>query len=407
MASTTLERNSRPRLARMTVITLAVLAFVVLASPRVYRFVLDPSVTTTGQDFLVYQEGARSLLHDRGLYDHGTAKGFLFTYPPFAAVVFLPLTLVPFRVGYALWIFSELAVLVWVVHVAFRPLLERFSRWRPVVLGVVAGAMVNLDPVRDLTLYGQIDLFLVGLVLLDHVARRPFWPRGALIGLATGIKLVPGLFIIHALFVRRRMAVIAAATTVLTFVILPGLSLDYWLHRVRQGDRVGSTTSLANQSLRGVVARIDPARANVLWAVGAVLVATITITLAVRAWRAGHPLASLAIVGLTNALVSPFAWFAHFCWIVVALGVVLGDGRDRRRLLVAAGTWLLLNLNPVYRTAALVEAGRLPHGVGVVLEQSLFLATLVLVGTLAWIARAAAPPDGQVSPSAASRTAAV
>jgi alpha-1,2-mannosyltransferase len=226
-----------------------------------------------------------------------------------------------------------------------------------------------------------------------------------LVGLATGVKLVPGLFIVHALFIRRRMAVVAAAATLLTFVVLPGLSLNYWLHRVRQGDRVGSTDSLANQSLRGVVARIDPGHANLLWAVGAVIVATVTIALAVRAWRAGHPLASLAIVGLTNALVSPFAWFAHFCWIVVALGVVVGDGRDRRRLAVAAGTWLLLNLDPVYRSAALVDGGRLPTAVGAVLEQSLFLAALVLIGTLAWIARTP-PAEDPVSASVSFRTAA-
>jgi alpha-1,2-mannosyltransferase len=130
---------NRPRLCGSVRVSLGVLAFLVLVSPRVYEFVLNPGVSTTGHDFLVYQQGAQSLLHGGSLYDHATSSHLLFTYPPFAAILFVPLVLAPFRVAYALWIAGELAALVWVVHVAFRPLLDRFGGWRPLALGVVAG----------------------------------------------------------------------------------------------------------------------------------------------------------------------------------------------------------------------------------------------------------------------------
>ena len=59
-----------------------------------------------------------------------------------------------------------------------------------------------------------MDIFLVALCLVDCAAERPRWPRGALIGLATAIKLVPGVFIIYLLITGRRKA---AGVSALTF----------------------------------------------------------------------------------------------------------------------------------------------------------------------------------------------
>lgn len=89
----------------------------------------------------------------------------------------------------------------------------------------------------------------------------------------------------------------AVAATGLALVVLPGLSLDFWLHRVHQGNRVGATASLANQSLRGVIARIGPPHPQVLWLVAGLLLAALMMALAVRMWCAGHELASLATIG--------------------------------------------------------------------------------------------------------------
>jgi len=57
------------------------------------------------------------------------------------------------------------------------------------------------------------------LCLLDCCVRRPRWPRGALIGLATAIKLVPGVFIVYLLITGRRRA---AAVSVATFALVSG-----------------------------------------------------------------------------------------------------------------------------------------------------------------------------------------
>ncbi|MFC7591119.1 hypothetical protein ACFQYP_51055 [Nonomuraea antimicrobica] len=39
-------------------------------------------------------------------------------------------------------------------------------------------------------------------------------------------------------------------------------------------------------------------------------------------------------------LLSPVAWIHHLAWVVVVLAAIVGDGRDRVRLWVAAGVWL-------------------------------------------------------------------
>ena len=45
--------------------------------------------------------------------------------------------------------------------------------------------------------FGQVDMVLLAMAVADCAARAPRWPRGALVGLATAIKLVPGVFIVY------------------------------------------------------------------------------------------------------------------------------------------------------------------------------------------------------------------
>jgi alpha-1,2-mannosyltransferase len=54
----------------------------------------------------------------------------------------------------------------------------------------------------------------------------------------------------------------------------------------------------------------------------------------------------VTLVGLTSLVVSPVSWVHHAVWVVPALGVVLGDGRDRRRVAgaIAVAVLYLLRL---------------------------------------------------------------
>ena len=52
-----------------------------------------------------------------------------------------------------------------------------------------------LQPVKQEIGFGQVDLLLLALCAVDCLVDSPRWPRGLLIGLATAIKLEPGVFI--------------------------------------------------------------------------------------------------------------------------------------------------------------------------------------------------------------------
>jgi alpha-1,2-mannosyltransferase len=351
-------------------------------------------------DLGVYRDGGHAILHGGRLYSI-RAKAGLFTYPPLAAVLAVPLALVPWRAAQFAWlpvIYGPLAIVVWI---SFRPLLTRARRYGPAVFAVLLAAAAFLTPLRQEIHYGQVDILLVALCLVDCTATRPRWPRGALIGLATAIKLVPGVFIVYLLLTgRRRAAGVSALTfagvTGLTWLADPRDSTVYWTRAVFNSNRVGGNTQAANQSLRGLLLRLfAPAPAPAaLWLAVAALVAVAGFAAARAAWRRGQDLAGVAITGLLAALLSPVAWIHHLCWIVVVIGVLVGDGRDRRRLLTAAAASALFASNLPIRGKFLLEAGGTPIWATRLMEAAFGLAAAALIAIL----YAFRPSDADLDP---------
>jgi len=229
----------------------------------------------------------------------------------------------------------------------------------------------------------------VALCLLDCATERPRWPRGALIGLATAIKLVPGVFIVYLLITGRRKAAGVSALTFagvtgLTWLISPSDSATYWTSAVFNSNRLGGNTQAANQSLRGMLLRLfAPAPAPAaLWLAVALLVAVAGFAAARAVHQRGQDMAGIAITGLLAALLSPVAWIHHLCWVVIVIGVLVGDGRDRRRVLTAAATSALFASNLPIRGKFLLEAGGAPIWVTRLMEASFGLAAVALIGLL-------------------------
>jgi alpha-1,2-mannosyltransferase len=181
----------------------------------------------------------------------------------------------------------------------------------------------------------------------DVASARTRWPRGLIVGLATAIKLVPGVFVIYFLVTGRRReavtaAVAAVAATLATFVVLPADSADYWFGALFDSERLGSNTATTNQSIRGMLLRLywPHAVTSLLWLVCVVIVAYFGFRSARRAWLAGDEIRGIAITGLIAVLVSPVAWIHHLAWLVVVFGAIVGDGRDRRRVAIAVVVWI-------------------------------------------------------------------
>jgi alpha-1,2-mannosyltransferase len=287
-------------------------------------------------DLRVYRGAVRWWLKGRPVYDFlrpHTEKGF--TYPPFAVLVLLPLALGTETTATVLLTTVSSALVVLTTWWLVAPVAERhgWSRW--VAVGVAVPMAVALEPVREALGWGQIDLVIAALVLADVIALRDGRPWAGLgIGLATAIKVTPGLFLVY-LAVTRRWRALAVATITFGTTVLVGFGVDpsvrYWTRTLWQTGRVGSPTSPNDQSLLGLIARVSAPHAPgpTAWLALAAVVLAIGLTRAARLHRRGDDLAGVTVIGLTACLVSPISWVHHLYWVVPAV-VVLVD--------VAAGT---------------------------------------------------------------------
>ncbi|MFK4145843.1 glycosyltransferase 87 family protein [Streptomyces sp. NPDC004065] len=279
-------------------------------------------------DALVYRAEGAAVLHGRDLYGFTITEGRLpATYPPFAALLFVPAAWLPVPVLKAVFLAGNALLLAWLVQLSAR-LAGRRPAGLPLLCTGTALA-VWLEPVFQTFVFGQINLTMACLVLWD-LTRPPGAPgKGAAIGVAAGIKLTPALFAVYLLLRGRRgeaatAAAAFAATVVTGALALPAASVAYWTRLVFETDRVGKPWIVANQSLRGLLARMlgDP-EPGPAWIVPALAVAVAGLWLARRAPRERW---GVLLTGLTALLVSPISWSHHWVWCVPLIAVLLAEG---------------------------------------------------------------------------------
>ena len=243
-------------------------------------------------DVEVYRGGGRALWEGTPLYGQGFPE-LPFTYPPFAAVIFMPLAALPEPFASILWTFGTVAALYLCMFLFLRD-------HRHAAAATAVGLLT--EPVWENLTFGQINVYLAALVLVDALLPHRF--RGALIGLAAAIKLTPAIFV---LVLRKHDIARAAAAFVgatgLGCLFAPEDSRRYWLEVVHETSRIGGLGYVSNQSWRGFLERID---APQWWLVAVVF------TLALAALR--HK--SVLLVGVVGLLCSPVSWSHHFVWYV-------------------------------------------------------------------------------------------
>jgi alpha-1,2-mannosyltransferase len=398
----------------------AVLVLLVLALaelPVAWKFLVTWPQDQWQVDVEVYREAGRSIVYGRPIYLQMTESPQLlpFTYPPFSALLALPMVLVPF--GALGWIWTALQVLATygAVLIAFRALLRRTGAWRWLAGAVVTAPVLWLNPVADGVRFGQVNAFLVLACLADLALRRTRWRRGVLIGLSIAVKLTPGVFLVHLLWSRRwrdavTVAVAAAGATIAAFLVLPGASITFWTGALSDPTRLGPNSGTSNQSIRGVLLRLGPdgTAGTALWVLCVVLVGVVGFTLARRADEIGDQVAAAGACGLMAVLLSPVAWIHHFAWLLIAMGALVGDGRSLRRLVyggVAIG-WFLCRL-PWWGVTWLSD-GR-TEWFGRLLQNADLIGALVVLAMLWDVVRrerlVAAPPPVPVGrPAAAARS---
>jgi alpha-1,2-mannosyltransferase len=205
---------------------------------------------------------------------------------------------------------------------------SRFSPldWRVKLGGALLAAAVGLltEPVFRTLYLGQINVFLMALIIgdLGRPGGRPL--QGVATGIAAGIKLVPLVFIPYLLLTRRfRAAAMAAgtfaATVALGFIVVPGDSGDWWLNGLFFSDgRTGFAGWGGNQSLRGILTRLAGSlnAGSFWWWFAAVSAAVIGLAAAVVLDRAGHLMLAILTTALVGLLDSPISWDHHWVWVV-------------------------------------------------------------------------------------------
>src|SRR6478609_3312573 len=378
---------------------LAILLILLAASPVVLRYLVFWPLDQWQVDVEVYREAGVSLLHGRPVYLAMTESPQLlpFTYPPFAAILALPLALVPFGAVGWLWTAAQIAATTAIVWYAGWRLIHRHDDAAPLVLALLTAPVLWLHPVSDGIRFGQVNAFMVLACLMDLRQPRPGLlrrvPAGVLVGLAMSIKLTPGVFVIHYLVNRRWKEAgwaigSAAAATLGTWLLLPEASFAFWGGALQDPSRLGPNSGTSNQSIRGFLLRLGPQGlpGNALWLVLVVVVGVVGFGLARQAYRRGDSISEVAAVGLMAVLLSPVAWIHHFHWVVVVIFALLGSDplRDRRRLWAAGAiTAFFLCRMPWWGISWLSHA-RWPQWPGRMLQNADTFFSLVALALLWW-----------------------
>lgn len=271
-------------------------------------------------DLQVYRAGGEHVLAGEPLYGGGVLLTLPFVYPPTAALLFVPLSVLPLTVLKIVWTAMSLAAIGYVVRRC-----GAGTGWSVIALVAVA---TWLDPVRTTLYLGQINLLLLALVVGDVLGRPGSRWRGVGVGAAAALKLTPLLFVGYLLLIGRiRAAVTAlgvfAATVALGFVLAPADSATYWLGGTfLAADRISPPAATTNHSLNGLLARTF-GEVPVAYLIGAAALVGLTGWLARRAHRSGDDLLAVTLCGLCTAAVAPFAWSHHWVWTVPLLVLVV------------------------------------------------------------------------------------
>lgn len=292
-------------------------------------------------DLRVYELGAGALFGGDLYGVRFQVADLPFTYPPFAAVLMLPLAVLPIWLSACLWAAACVVVLAFTLDLVLRAC---GAAPTGMVLPAAVVAALASQPVWSTFSFGQVNLFLMAAILAD-VLRPDRKHAGWLVGLAAGIKLTPLFFVAFFLVVGRRRA---AGTTVASFaatvlvgaVAAPGASWAYWTDVLWDPGRVGGVEYAGNQSVLGFLSRLLGHEApTALWFVVAGTTGVVALAGAALLWRSDSP-AARPLAACTAAygmlLASPISWDHHWVWLVPTTIALWCSGLPRARV-VAGG----------------------------------------------------------------------
>jgi alpha-1,2-mannosyltransferase len=301
---------------------------VLLVLGALYAAFIVPTAVHKGPDLGDHLVLADSVLRGGEIYHSNPTLGVW--WPPFAIVSLVPLALVAHG---SLALAKGIYALLSVVGVFWSIARLSAPSWRATALAVAAVSV----PLQANFEYLNMNAILLALVVgasLDLVHGRDT-RAGVWIGLATALKLFPGLLLVFCAGRGRWRAgavgaALALGLTALSLVAIggsdaPGVGARWWSLSV-----AGAwLPHVGNQSVAALVARSGGTQG-----LARVIELALCLLVAAALRRPGHArdeiAADVGIVALLSVLLSPIAWGHAFVLLFPAWIAALANGRDSR-----------------------------------------------------------------------------
>ena len=287
-----------------------------------------PLVWRVPIDLDIYTLACKDLRDGGLLYDAAYIGELPFTYPPFAGVLFKWLSLLSDNWLIGVWQIGTGVALFAVILLVLSNRSYKLTPLTVYVAFLLTLGTTAIEPVMGTLFFGQINVFLMLLCALDLLPRRWRLP-GVGIGLAAGIKLTPAYMGLVLLFQRRWWAVVGClatfiATVLVGYWIIPDAN-DFWTNAVFNSSRIGDHVNPGAMGLRSVLERHFGLAGGVGWLLAVFVTFCLTLAANLVATRRGNQALVFAFTGVSSCMVSPFAWFHHFVWVVpLAVVILLG-----------------------------------------------------------------------------------
>jgi alpha-1,2-mannosyltransferase len=307
-------------------------------------------------DLGVYRWGAQQAYAGHSIYADKYIGWLPFTYPPIAAVLFMPLTELKYKDLRLLSQMASMAALLATVWITLGAAGRRAVAQRLALTFAVGAVALWLEPVQQTLRLGQVNLLLLALVMFDLCRPDTARTKGFGVGIAAGIKLTPAIFVLYLLATRRTRAANVAigtfvGTVALGFLVLPSDSWSFWAEGTfADAERIGAVGYVGNQSLHGGLARVlgSAEAADPWWLVLSLVAGATGLYVAARLSEQGREVHAVLLCALTGLLVSPISWSHHWVWAAPALALMVDRAiRTRTRaawaacagLVGVAGAW--------------------------------------------------------------------
>lgn len=311
-------------------------------------------------DLAIYRGAVTYVVDGGSLYDyvfeHATrAEGYSFTYPPFAALIFLPLAVIPAGAANVLWSLSTSMIAIAVGVLVAQRSTERYAGScgspeglaRRVISATVAILIVITSyPYVHNFLLGEVSLAITALALFDVSGAVPRRWQGVLTGIGSAVKLTPLIFIPYYFFTRQfRQAALSlgvfVGASVLGHLVFPGDSWAFWSDRILNTGHVGELWFSRNKSVMGLLSRwLEDSGVVVVWIVIAAVVGLLALKKAVEYHQDGCNLQAALVMGCASVAISPISWPHHQIWAGAAAAFLVLQTDTPRRVI----GWVLVSV---------------------------------------------------------------